>query len=608
MHFSICFIILTAITALLYFALMELSKSRPTGKLLALAVFCAFFALYGAFLYNKSLPVRIGAWLAFLAALFAVLKLFEPRPVRLSPVRCKDPEKAPVIELKTGRIRGIMSEDGAVSVYAGIPYAKPPVGELRWREPQSAEPWSGILECALFAPKSMQKKAWTLKDSLSHLIVYNDYFQKFRHIPVEAMSEDSLYLNVWKPSGKVKNAPVLVYIHGGSLTGGDTSFYAFNGESLARRGIVFISIDYRVGIFGYLTAAPLARENERGAAGNYGLLDQIHALKWIRENIASFGGDPDNVTICGESAGASSVNALCCSPLAKGLFRRAVAESSAIVMRSPYHSLIGYKKALSIGEAIMKKLGVSTAEELRSLPAEKLLKYHELCCAMTIDGYALIEPPYRTYERGANNEEALMHGFNAHEVDPFVLTHKVTTSNYEKMLLPILGEFSAEATRLFPPAKRDRAYAYFIDAGGNAKGSFNRVYSAAWFAYGHRCWSRLLSRQGIPVFEYLFSKDNGSLGSLHSGELPYIYGNLPNDKRNYDAGDHALSALMTGYLVNFVKTGDPNGDGLPIWNDFSEDPASIYEFGEKTGHTADPFLDLYELLDRYQKAQAEEQA
>ncbi len=606
MYFNKSFIVFMILAALIFLAVLELSQNTLWGFAAAALVFAGFILLHGRFLHDKSLLIRLGSWLCFFTALFAVLKLTAPPELRLPAVNAKKPEKTAVLTLKDGQIRGVYNADKSVEVFAGIPYAKPPVDELRWREPQPVESWSGVLECDRFAPKSMQAKGSPLLDSLAHIVVYNDYKLSLSDNYLEARSEDSLYLNVWKPASEVRNAPVLVYIHGGSLTGGQSSYYAYNGEAFAKRGIVFVTIDYRVGIFGYLALEALANESPNGTTGNYGLLDQIQALRWVHENISAFGGDSENITIAGESAGASSVNAICCSPLAKGLFKRAIAESSGITAKVPYHTFRSYDKALETGAEIMKKLGCETLDELRSVSAEKLLQYHELNSAMTVDGYAITEQPYLTYLRGANNEQALLHGFNTHEADVFVATQRVTSESYIEKLRPILGDLAEEGARLFPAAERDKAYTYFIDAGGNAKGSFNRLYSAAWFTYSHYCWSRLLTAQHKPVYEYWFNKDNGSLGSIHSGEMPYAYGNLPNDPRNYDGSDHALSELMMSYWINFIKYGDPNGEGLPVWNDFSVDPTSVYEFGASTGHTTDPFFKLYELIDRYQDAKEKE--
>ena len=413
------------------------------------------------------------------------------------------------------------------------------------------------------------------------------------------MSEDSLYLNIWKPSGEQRGLPVMVYIHGGSLTTGQPSYSEYNGENLARKGIIVVNFGYRLNVFGYLATEQLATESPNGTTGNYGLLDQIAALQWVRANIGAFGGDPDQVTICGESAGASSVNALCVSPLSEGLFRRAIAESSSISAKQPYHTFRTLEAALEMGSNIMAEFGASGMDDLRAVPAEKLVDTKYTNNAMTVDGYAIAEQPYLTYEKGNNHEEALLHGYNVHEADLFTLFTKVTKDNYVETLRPLLADWSEQAAALYPPRAVDEQYHYLVEAGGDAKGACNEVYSAAWFAYSHYNWTRLLAEQRKPVWEYHFTKDNDSLGSCHAGELPYAFGNLDRHAWLYDDGDHALSEVMQEYWANFVKYGDPNGAGVPTW-ERTRDGRTVLELGEQVMPAADPYLDLYELIDLYQ--------
>ena len=598
MHFTKAFIVFFALAVLMLFPLLELSRNTLWGWLLTLGLLAAFFIVRGTLLADKGVLLRLAAWVVFIAAFLGVYKFTAPKEQRYPAVEAKNPEVTPVRTVEQGELTGVFSEDRAVEVYAGIPYAKPPIGELRWRPPQKGEAWEGVRVCDTFAPMSMQSHGNIIFDSLSHIIVYKDFKITPSDNRLEAVSEDSLYLNVWKPAGDISGAPVLVYIHGGSLTTGSASFRDHSGEEFARRGIVFVSVAYRLNIFGFLATDELAAES--GTAGNYGLLDQICALEWVRDNISAFGGDPERVTIAGESAGASCVNALCCSPLSAGLFRYAIAESSGVTAKVPYHTFRSYDKALETGRLIMEEFGVSSIDELRQIPAEKLLRTHYANNSMTVDGYALTEQPYLTYERGANNEQALLSGYNMHEADVFVATMRVTAENYEELLRPILGDHAAEAARLFPPAERSPRYTYFIDRGGDAKGSFNELYSAAWFDYSHYNWSRLLAAEGRPVYEYLFNKDNGSIGSIHSGEIPYAYGNLPENSRNYDESDYALSELMVNYWINFVTSGDPNGEGLPRWQRFNDDPTMLLELNTEVKMVPDRYLGVYELIDKYQ--------
>lgn len=600
MQFHKAFIILLVIAALLYFSVLELSRNTLLGWGLALLLFVGFLLLHGLFLYDKSVLLRIFCWAVFAVGLFAVMKVSAPPQRMPAAVDAANPEVTPVRTVEEGQLTGVYNGDKSVEVYAGIPFAKPPVGELRWKEPEKPEHWDGVRTCDHFAPMSMQPRGNVIVDSLSHIFVYKDYKITAKDNWIEEMSEDSLYLNIWKPAGDIENAPVVVYIHGGSLTTGQSAYKDHRGETFAKEGVIFVSIAYRLNVFGYYANSELAAESPNGTTGNYGLLDQVRALEWIRDNITSFGGDPNQVTIAGESAGASCVNALCVSPLAKGLFRYAIAESSGITAKVPYHTFRALDDALATGKKILKEFGAKNISDLRKISAEELVNTRFENSSMTVDGYAIVEQPYLTYQKGANNEQALLGGFNVHEADVFVATRKVTAENYEQELALLYGDYAHDAAALFPPAERAKGYSYIIDAGGNAKGSFNELVSAAWFDYSHYNWSRILSSQGKPVYEYYFSKDNGSIGSIHSGEIPYAYGNLPQNTKLYDESDYRLSDLMVKYWINFIRTGDPNGEGLPEWKPFSDDPTLVMELGANVGMIKDKYLPLYELIDRWQ--------
>ena len=601
MKMSPGFAILFGLCALLCAALFELGKNTLAGWGAAAVLFAAFLILRLKTPDAVLFP-RLVCWAVFLGALALTFKLSGP-PVRAIPaVEGKNPNYTGVVEVEQGKLTGVYTPDGSVAVFAGIPYAKPPVGTLRWREPQSPEPWEGVRACDTFAPMSMQVRNNPVVASLTSIAVYHNFKISLKDNFLEPMSEDSLYLNIWKPAGAAQKLPVLVFIHGGSLTSGQPSYGEYNGESLAKKGVIVVNFGYRLNIFGYLANEQLMEESEHGTTGNYGLLDQIAALQWVHDNIAAFGGDPSQVTICGESAGASSVNALCVSPLAKGLFRRAIAESSGITAKHPYHTFRTLEDALRMGGDILTEYYATTMAELRSMSAERLVITTHTNNAMTVDGYAITEQPYLTYEKGENNEEALLHGFNVHEADLFMLLTKVTADNYVESLRPVLGDQAEAAAALVPPRGVDPAYRYApVEAGGNAKGSASEIYSAAWFSYSHYTWTRLLSQQGKPVWEYHFTKDNGGLGSCHAGELPYAFGNLERHPKLYDAGDRALSETMQEYWANFVKYGDPNGEGLPEW-DKTSDGSNVLELGEEVRMTEDPWLDLYPLLDAYQES------
>ncbi|MBQ9459806.1 MAG: carboxylesterase family protein [Oscillospiraceae bacterium] len=590
--------VLLLLTGVLCAALYLLGRVNLPGWLLAAALLCTFALVRVRLLGDGFLP-RLAVWLVLFASLGAAFAIFSPPLKNVPAVLNKNPQTTEAVTVAQGRLTGVLTADGGVEAYTGIPYAAPPVGTLRWREPQPPASWEGVRACDHFAPMSMQTRNSTIFNSLTELAVYHTFRPRLVGNYIEPMSEDSLYLNVWKPAGEQEKLPVMVYIHGGSLTSGQPSWSEYNGEGLARRGVIVVNFGYRLNVFGYLATEQLAAESENGTTGNYGLLDQIAALEWVRDNIASFGGDPEQVTICGESAGASSVNALCVSPLSKGLFRRAIAQSSGIVAKKPYHTFRPLESALEMGKNILAEFGASSMDELRAVPAEKLVRTKYVNNSMTVDGWAITEQPYLTYEKGENHEEALLNGFNVHEADLFMLFDKATKENYADTLRPILGGFAEQAAELVPARRVDEKYHYIIDRGGDAKGSVNEIYSAAWFSYSHFCWTRLLAQQGRNVWEYRFTKDNAGLGSCHGGELPYAFGCLGRHAWLYDASDLALSETMQSYWANFVKYGDPNGVGLPEWEP-AEDGRRVLELGETVAPTDDPAYGIYQLLDAYQ--------
>ena len=599
------FVILMVLTGLVTAAALELGRHTLWGWALAAAVFVLFLVLHRRHLAALAFLPRLGCFAALVVLLAAVLLVSRP-PIRPVPaVEGQTGGVTEVVSVAQGDLTGVYTADRAVEVYAGIPYAAPPVGENRWRPPQAPESWQGVRACETFAPMSMQVRGSTAFNSLTDIFVYHTFRVSLTDNWLPPVSEDSLYLNIWKPAGELDKAPVLVYIHGGSLSTGQTWYSEYNGESFARRGIVVVNFAYRLNVFGYYAAEELLEES--GTTGNYGLLDQIAALKWVRENIAAFGGDPDNVTLCGESAGASSVNALCVSPLSKGLFRRVIAESSGVTPKVPYHTFRSLAEALETGRDIQQEFGVSGVSALRDIPAERLVNTKHANSAMTVDGLAITEQPFLTYEKGENHEEALLNGFNVHEADLFSLFNRVTEENYTETLAKVLEDHAAEAAALYPAAPQDPAYRYIVDLGGSAKGSFDRVLSAVWFAYSHYDWSKRLAARGRPVWEYHFTKDNGSLGSNHAGELPYAFGNLDRHAWLYDESDRALSETMMDYWERFIRTGDPNDPENPTWPRWDRAEGQVLELGERVGMIEDPHWALYPVIAAHQEEKWEEQ-
>ena len=253
-----------------------------------------------------------------------------------------------------------------------------------------------------------------------------------------------------------------------------------------------------------------------------------------------------------------------------------------------------------MGRATMSEMGASGIAEMRDIPAEKLIQTRYSNSSMTVDGYALTEMPYLTYEKGLNHEKALLNGFNAKEADVFLMGNKATAENYETLLEPVFGKYAADAAALVPAGSIPQGQKFIIDAGGDAKGSLDFLYSAAWFTWSHELWSSYVASQGRPVYEYEFTKTNRSLSCFHAGEIPYAYGNLWRKPGIYDESDMELSRKMQSYWVNFVKTGDPNGDGLPVWEMRTADDLSILELGEEIRMTEDPYREVYPLLEAHQ--------
>ena len=573
------------IYALLWFAALEFNKNTLVGWALALLLFVGYALLLRRWMPRARWFVKLGVFLALTLTLAGVLR-FTEGPVRLRPgVEGKNPAVTEIVTVEQGQLTGLVTADGAVEVYTGIPYAAPPVGDLRWREPQEPESWEGVYAADHFAPMSMQVVNPPIVSSLTQLIGYHDYTISLSDNFRDAVSEDALYLNIWKPAGAQEKLPVLVYIHGGSLQTGQPWYADYSGEGLARKGVIAVNLGYRLGVFGFLADEELAAESPNGTTGNYGLLDQIQALKWVQKNIAAFGGDPENVTLAGESAGSACVSALCVSPLAKGLFVRAIGESSSVTAPVPAHSFRTLDEALETGKATKARFGAASIEELRQLPAETLAAAMDVNHHITVDGYVLPTTPYEAYRAGEHNESALLHGYNAEEGTPFILFNMAKLSNYESLVRTLFGESADEVLALYPAASDAEARQNWIE-----------LYSVWFFCYGHYCWGRQAALD-VPVYEYYFTKTNGRLGAWHSGEEIYCYHNIPASSKLYDETDRALSDSFSDYFVNFIRTGDPNGEGLPAW-EATADGAQLLELGDTVGMTQERYLKLYEILDR----------
>ncbi|MBQ9152610.1 MAG: carboxylesterase family protein [Solobacterium sp.] len=582
---SIGFSVFLVFISLILTAVLELNRNTVPGFVLLILLAVLFGRIRARYPFRGFLK-KLLSWICFFLLYAGILFLTWP-PVKSVPaVSYPNPEYTDIISVEQGELRGVLSEDGSVEIYAGIPYAKPPVNDLRWMEPQDTEPWDGVLDADTFAPMSMQVTNLPIYSSLAQIIGYHDYQISLQDNYREPVSEDSLYLNIWKPAGDVSDLPVVVYIHGGSLQTGQPWYADYGGEGLAKQDVIVVNMGYRLGLFGFYADEELAEESEHHTTGNYGLLDQIKALKWVRDNISAFGGNPDNVTLAGESAGSACVSALCTSPLAEGLFVRAVGESSSVASVSPPHSFRHLDEALKSGNDLKQRHNVASVQELRALPAEELVSEAASQHHITVDGYVLTETPYESYQKGIHNEQQLLHGYNSEESAPFLLFDKTNLKNWQEKVQTWFGEYADEVISLYPCETDEDAAEAWAD-----------IYGSLFFNYPHYCWNRMAGENDIPVYEYLFSKTNGRLGPWHSGEEVYFYGNIPENSDLYTTDDRQLSKMMSGYFASFAKDGDPNGPGLPEWRETSGS-RELMEFGDHIGMIEEKHLALYEILDR----------
>lgn len=585
------------ILSFIFFSVLELNKNRIIGWIIGLTLIIGFIILFAAVLNDKPLIIKAFSW-PLLIAMMIIIVISTQGPFKLVPaVDYKNPQRTDIIKLPQGKLTGVYTKDKKVEVFTGIPYAKPPIGDLRWKEPADPGNWSGILKADHFAPMSMQPNNNELFNSLAQIIGYHDYkislTDNYRH----KMSEDSLYLNIWKPADTTNKTPVLVYIHGGSLKTGQPWYKDYSGEAMARNGVIVVNMGYRLGIFGYFADEELANESPNGTTGNYGTLDQIKALEWVKKNIASFGGDENNITLAGESAGAASVSALTTSPLAKGLFNKVIAESSSVTTKNPPHSYRSMDQALKDGASTKKDLKVKTVSDLRKISSKKLVSYADTHHHITIDGYALTESPYNSYQKGIFNGQIILQGYNSDESGAFLIRNPVNLKNYETQIKSEFGEKGSALLKILP-----------ANTNKEAKENYKKIFTAYYFGYSHYRWVKQTTDMGIPTYEYLFSKDNKRLGAWHSGEEVYLYGNIPkSDKAGanlYDNSDLKLEKTFNGYVLNFIKYGNPNGKAtdsnlLSNWP-LAKTGNSPMELGRHVGVIEDPYLKIYKELDKFE--------
>lgn len=484
-------------------------------------------------------------------------------------------QKAPQTTVEQGALQGLTLNSG-IHNYRGIPFAQPPVGNLRWREPQAPAKWTGVRDATTFGPNAMQKN------------IFGDMM--FRS---PKMSEDCLYLNVWTPSAKPDaKFPVLVYFYGGGFVAGDGSESRYDGETLAKKGIVVVTLNYRLGIFGFFAHPELTKESPNNASGNYGLLDQNAALVWVKKNIAAFGGDPNKITIAGESAGSISVSAQMASPLSKNLITGAIGQSGAMI--NPTLDAIPLKQQEESGTKFGEANNATALKALRDIPAEKLLDLASAPGAFStkavVDGYFLTKLPSEVFAAGEQANVPLLAGWTSTEIpyQAFMAGQYPNPENYTNIVKQRYGNNAEIIFELYPGGDEKE-----VIASATALASDNFIVYSTWkWLDLHR------ETSGKPVYAYIFSKPRPSLkaelgnvkeglaggitkvdgkkeenkmpealkGANHASDIEYLLGNLNGNKLyEWNSDDFKVSEIGVEYFANFIKTGNPNGKKSVQW-------------------------------------------
>lgn len=474
-----------------------------------------------------------------------------------------------IAHTEQGYVQGQRAGNNRISVFRGIPFAQPPVGELRWRAPLPPESWMGV------------RKAWNYSPIPIQPVRPKGSMYQRLYFPVNLeQSEDCLYLNIWTPAESTdEKLPVAVWIFGGGYTTGYANKIEFDGEAFAKRGCVYVSLNYRVGIMGFLAHRELSAETPVGVSGNYGLLDQIAALEWVRQNIASFGGDPENVTIFGQSAGAMSCMHLCSTHATDGLFHRVIAESGGGLFIENYRTIKTLEEAERTGEDTLKAIGLNHIQEARRLSAQDFMRryltlqgFKMMDFSPIIDGAIFPESPVQSIFLDKLKKIDYLLGSTENEGYGF---------NEGKVYNPIA--FKENAKMLFLDEVDDYLSAVGYDPNGKVMPVDN--FGDGMFA-GPTAWNELeLKRGGNTAYQYYFTKTLPGVesGAFHSAEHAYIFQTLNRFDLPYKGSDFELSNMMCDYWCNFIKTGDPNGDGLPVWNKYGSSSKKIMELGEHTG-------------------------
>ena len=483
----------------------------------------------------------------------------------------------PLAHIESGIVQGV--REGGNEVYKGVPFAAAPLNQLRWQEPHPVMPWTGVRKTEVFAPACMQKGVSMPGET-----------------PPE-VSEDCLYLNIWTPVNRLcHRLPVVVWIHGGAYSNGSTSLPLYWGDRLARRGIVVVTIAYRLGPLGFLAHPELTQESPKHSSGNYGLMDQIAALEWIQHNIANFGGDPRRVTIAGQSAGAMSVSLLMASPRARGLFQQAIGQSGGVfepLPLAPSYLLINAERD---GVAYAASVGADSLAALRALPAANLLEgtAHSVTHPV-VDQDVLPRSPYDAWVSGHYSDVPLLVGFNTEEARSLVDVASVRAETFEADLTQAFGPLPSQITAAYPHETDDEARQARLDLERDLR-----------FGWDMWAWARLHAMaHRHPVYFYSFAHrpafPTGSVyenwGASHFAELWFVFDHLGQASWSWSPADHEIARIMSSYWVNFAKTGDPNGPGLPSWPTYLGTNDRILELGDPAIVKGVPNLDQLQVFD-----------
>ena len=530
----------------------------------------------------------------FLSSVTLVLAL---APFSLLPTHAADD----IVTVESGKLQGALNADRSVRLFKGIPFAAPPVGELRWKAPQPPAPWTGIRPADKFGPACLQTN------------VFGDIY--FRDAQPR---EDCLNLNIWIPANAAsKNLPVFLWYYGGGFVAGSNSEKRYDGEALAKKGILVVEPNYRLGVFGFFSYPELTKESGHNSSGNYGLLDQVAALNWVVKNISAFGGDPRNITIGGESAGSLSVSALMASPLSRALFQKALGESGAFFPIGPAAGM--QLKPVSVTEPpnakFAESMGAKSLAELRAKSGEELLQAaakmnRGFAFGPNVDGYFLSTDVRTIFTRGEQAKVPLLAGWNADEGKIMVLMNpnKPTAKSFADQAQARFGAAATQFLQLYPASTDEEAV-----RSAQAFSGDDFIAFSTW-----KWLDTQLKTGNAPVYQYLFAQvpktKPGAMigpipaieaGSKHAGEIEYVFETLTSQEGvAWADDDFKVSELMANYWANFIKTGNPNGPGLPNWPASSRgDGYPVMHLIDSNSHAApDALRPRYEFLDTHPPA------